>query len=81
MEENNQTFMDMRKNLIYEYSDITYTNVKMSDINPLRPPETAGLSASKLKMLPKILTPRNPFKMDEKIINYDQDSEDELADL
>ena len=32
-------------------------------------------------MLPKILTPRNPFKMDEDLLNYDQDSEDELADL
>jgi hypothetical protein len=27
------------------------------------------------------LTPRNPFKMDEGLINYDQDSDEEVDDM
>jgi hypothetical protein len=68
-------FSKLSKNIEIWDSGISYTNVKISQLEKLIN------NGSKIKPEKKKLSVRNPFRRDDDLIRYDQDSEEELADL
>lgn len=72
-------FNEVKKNIIHEYSQISFIGVPKSVLEKQK--MSAALSDDK-QLRPIELSCRSPFKQDKySLLNYDQDSDEELLDL